>query len=67
MNERIPPRDMADALERIAHSKRFWLADFGHGRRKRPDHEIVEKRRELAVLRQAVHDYRASAEGEAQA
>lgn len=55
---RIPSRDMADALERMAHAKRFWLADFSRGRHKRPDHEILQKRQELAVLQQAAHDYR---------
>ena len=59
---RIPCRDMADALERMAHSKQFWLADFGRGRRKRPDQEIEQKRQELDVLRQAADDYRAQFE-----
>lgn len=57
--QRIAAGDMADALERMAHGKRFWLTDFGHGRRKRPDHEVTQKEHELAVLQQAVHDYRA--------
>lgn len=55
---RIPSRDMADALERMAHAKQFWLADFSRGRRERPDHEIAQKRQELDVLQQAAHDYR---------
>lgn len=55
---RIPCRDMADALERMAHGKQFWLADFGRGRRKRPDHETLQKQQELEVLQQATHDYR---------
>lgn len=57
--QRIPAGDMADALERMAHGKRFWLTDFSHGRRKRPDHEVTQKQQEFAVLQQAVHDYRA--------
>lgn len=59
MTEHIPPRDMADALERMAHGKQFWLSDFGRGRRKRPDHEIEQKRQELTVLQQAAFEYRA--------
>lgn len=55
---RIPSRDIADALERMAHGKQFWLADFSRGRRKRPDHEILQKRQELDVLQQAADDYR---------
>lgn len=55
---RIPSRDMADALERMAHGNQFWLADFSRSRRKRPDHEILQKRQELDVLQQAAHDYR---------
>ncbi|WP_152979922.1 hypothetical protein [Mesorhizobium sp. 1M-11] len=55
---RIRCRDMADALERMAHGKQFWLADFGRGRRKRPDHEILQKSQELDVLQQAARDYR---------
>ncbi|PLP56241.1 hypothetical protein CYK37_26020 [Mesorhizobium loti] len=77
--QRIPARDMADALERMANGKTSlsgrmilvrkvcnfsgscsgWLTDFGHGRRKRPDHEIQQKRQELQVLQQAAFDYRA--------
>lgn len=59
---RIPSSDMADALERMAHGKQFWLADFGRGRRKRPDHEIEQKRQELEVLQQAACDYRTQPE-----
>lgn len=55
---RIPCRDMADALERMAHGKQIWLADFSRGRHKRPDHEIAQKRQELDVLQQAADDYR---------
>lgn len=63
MSERIPCRDMAEALERMADSKRFWLTDFSRGRRKRPDHEIAQKRQELTVLQQAAFDYRAQRSG----
>lgn len=62
MSERIPSLDMADAFDRMIYGKTCWLADFSHGQKKRPDHEIDDKRRELAVLRQAAHEYRASAE-----
>jgi len=62
MSERIPSLDMADELDRMIYGKTVWLADFSEGKKKRPDHEIEHKRRELAVLRQAAHEYRASAD-----
>lgn len=58
-NRRISRREIAEALERMADSKRVWLMDFSSGRRKRSDHEIIQKRRELTVLQQAAFDYRA--------
>lgn len=62
MSERIPSLDMADEFDRMIYGKTCWLADFSEGRKKRPDHEIEQKRRELDVLRQAAFEYRASAE-----
>lgn len=60
--ERIPSLDMADEIDRMIYAKATWLADFSQGRNKRPDHEIMHKQRELAVLKQAAFEYRASAE-----
>lgn len=57
--ERIPIRVMAEELEKLAWSKSTWLDNFAHGYRKRADHEIETRKRELAVLRQAAADYRA--------
>mgnify|MGYP001041092286 CR=1 FL=1 len=62
MSDRISSLDMADAFDRMIYGKTCWLADFSQGRKKRPDHEIEEKTRELAVLKQAAFEYRASAE-----
>lgn len=62
MSTRIPSLDMADEFDRMTYSKRTWLETFSHGSKKRPDHEIQDKRRELAVLEQAAFEYRASAE-----
>jgi hypothetical protein len=52
---------MADELDKLVYSKTTWLGDFAQGAKKRPDHEIEVKRRELAVLRQAAEDYRRAA------
>lgn len=62
MSDRIPSLDMADVFDRMIYGKATWLADFSHGHKKRPDHEIEQKRRELDVLKQAAREYRASAE-----
>lgn len=62
MSERIPSLDMADAFDGMIYAKATWLGDFAQGRIKRPDHEIEQKQRELAVLKQAAFEYRASAE-----
>lgn len=62
MSERIPSLEMADHFDKLIYGKLCWLADFSQGHKKRPDHEIVDKRRDLEVLRQAASEYRASAE-----
>lgn len=59
---RIPSLQMADEIDLMIYSKATWLADFAQGRNKRPDHEIEQKQRELDVLKQAAHEYRASAD-----
>lgn len=58
-------QEMTEALEGMAYSKASWLSDFGAGKKKRSDHEIQNKQRELAVLRQAIGDYRRAAERKA--
>jgi hypothetical protein len=62
MSDRIPSLDMAAELDLMIYGKATWLADFGQGSKKRPDHEVDQKRRELTVLKQAAFEYRASAE-----
>lgn len=62
MPERMDHEFMADEMDKIVYSKSTWLATFDHGPKKRPDHEIETKRRELEVLKQAASDYRAAAQ-----
>lgn len=62
MSERIPSLTMAEEIDLMIYAKTTWLADFGQGQKKRPEFEIDLKRRELAVLKQAAFEYRASAE-----
>jgi len=62
MSDRIASLDMAAEIDLMIYAKASWLADFGQGQKKRPDHEIDQKRRELVVLKQAAFEYRASAE-----
>jgi hypothetical protein len=59
---RFTHEQMADELARMIYGKATWLADFAEGRKTRPDHEIEQKRIELAVLRHAESDYRAAAQ-----
>jgi hypothetical protein len=51
------------ALESWIWSKQTWLESFSHGRGKRPDHEIAQKQREIAVLLAIKADYEAKAIG----
>lgn len=61
---RIPNAEMAEELQKLVIGKTTWLADFSSGSRKRPDHEIETRRRELNVLKQAVTDYRTASQRE---
>lgn len=54
--------EMAAELDKLVYAKATWLADFAQGPKKRPDHEIEVRRRELAVLKQAAGDYHAASE-----
>jgi hypothetical protein len=57
MADRISSSEMADELNKLVIGKATWLQDFSDGKRKRPDHEIETRWRELKVLKQAVSDY----------
>ncbi|EHK57647.1 hypothetical protein [Allomesorhizobium alhagi] len=57
----MSPSEMAIELEKMARAKATWLDTFSSGRNKRPELEIITKRRELDVLEQAVADYRRQA------
>lgn len=62
MTQRLTHAEMADAIGKMVWSKQAWLDDFSSGSRRRPDHEIETKSRELAALRQAAEDYQRAAE-----
>lgn len=64
MTERFSNQEMAEELNKLVIGKATWLQEFSEGRRKRPDHEIETRWRELAVLKQAVSDYTAAAQRE---
>jgi hypothetical protein len=59
---RLSHAEMYHGIQLMVVSKLNWLSRFSDGRSKRPDHEIDQKRRELAVLRQAKEDYQKAAE-----
>lgn len=60
--DRYPHAEMADELALQIASKAAWLADFSSGPKRRPQHEIQTKERELRVLEQARDDYRRAAD-----
>lgn len=43
----IEPQDMLDWLQIRIHSAEGWLENFSEGKRKRPDHEIEMKRKDI--------------------
>jgi hypothetical protein len=65
-NAPIPYAEMADELMKLVYSKHTWLNQFSGPKHPRPEHELVVRRRELAVLQQAAADYRHAAEAEAE-
>ncbi|MDR9813089.1 hypothetical protein [Rhizobium hidalgonense] len=46
-----------DAIQTIIDNTRGWLATFGEGAKKRPQHEIDLKQRRLDVLKEIRDDY----------
>ncbi|MBZ3691008.1 hypothetical protein [Phyllobacterium calauticae] len=62
MTDRISSSEMAEELNKLVIGKASWLQDFSQGKRKRPDHEIETRWRELKVLKQAASDYSAASE-----
>ena len=53
--------EMAEEIAKLVWSKQTWLDQFSSGPKRRPDHEIETRARELAVLQHAEADYRAAA------
>jgi hypothetical protein len=51
-----------NTVRQIIAGKQDWLGRFSHGKDKRPDHEIDQKRRELTVLGTIAEDYERAAE-----
>lgn len=43
----IEPSEMLQWLDIRIASARMWLDDFSQGKRKRPDHEILTKRKDI--------------------
>lgn len=62
MSPRYSHAEMADEIGKLVWSKRAWLDTFSTGSKRRPDHDIDTRQRELAVLQQAETDYRNAAE-----
>lgn len=62
MNERFSHAEMTEEISKLVWSKRTWLETFSSEVKRRPDHDIETRQRELAVLQQAEADYRAAAE-----
>jgi len=56
-------------IEKIKNERLWWLGDFSSGKNKRPDHELENRRGDVAVLEAVAQDYRTAiarkAEGEA--
>lgn len=62
MTLRLTHAEMAEEVSKMVWSKRTWLDDFSSGAKRRPEHEIQTKARELEVLQQAADDYQRAAE-----
>jgi len=50
-------QDKQDEIDTIIFNTRAWLASFGDGPKKRPQHEIDVKQRRLDVLKEVRDDY----------
>ena len=59
---RFTHSEMAEEINKLVWSKQTWLDEFSTGAKRRPDHEIETRSRELEVLQQAEADYRLAAE-----
>ncbi|MBO3760377.1 hypothetical protein [Ciceribacter sp. L1K22] len=51
--EVLPRHELLDGLQVLIRAKVWWIENFSVGTRRRPDHEVSARRRELAVLVQA--------------
>lgn len=61
MKREFTHAQMAEEMSKLAWSKQAWLDTFSRGAKRRPEHDIETKQRELAVLQQAEADYQAAA------
>lgn len=62
MKRQFTHAEMAEEISKLVWSKQTWLDTFSNGAKRRPDHDIETRQRELAVLQQAEVDYRNAAE-----
>ncbi|MHA6645660.1 hypothetical protein [Mesorhizobium sp. A623] len=62
MTRQFTHAEMAEEISKLVWSKQTWLDTFSSGSKRRPDHDIETRERELAVLQQAETDYRSAAE-----
>lgn len=62
MSRQFTHAEMADEIGKLVWSKQTWLDTFSTGAKRRPEHDIETRERELAVLQQAEADYRSAAE-----
>lgn len=61
MSRHFSPSEMVAELGKMIWSKQAWLDTFSSGVKRRPDHEIETRQRELSVLKRAEADYRRAA------
>lgn len=45
-------------IEKIRNERLWWIGDFSSGKNKRPDHELENRRGDVAVLEAVAQDYR---------
>jgi len=58
-SNRLTLREKLERVQKIIHEKQWWLRDFSSGKKKRPDHEIADKRRDAEVLSAIAEDIKA--------
>ncbi|MHA6687032.1 hypothetical protein [Mesorhizobium sp. A556] len=62
MSRQFTHSEMADEIAKLVWSKQTWLDTFSTGAKRRPEHDLETRQRELGVLQQAEAGYRNAAE-----